>query len=123
MSDKPDPRTGAIKVEVDGKSWTLLCDFNALCDFTDATGEDALGFIASMEDGRDPDVRKVRHMIHCMLIQTHADATLKDAGRILSVAPAAMMQAIDAATPEVDEDDASGAVEDAALGEVQAVQS
>jgi hypothetical protein len=96
-----DPRTGAISIAVDGKSWTMLCDFNALCDFAVATGEDALAFIQSLEGSKsEPDILKVRQLIHCMLLQTHDDATLKDAGRVLTVAPLAMMDAIVAGTPD-----------------------
>lgn len=100
-----DPRTGAISVSVDGKDWTLLMDFNAMCDFKEATGLDALAFLDTFGGEEEPDMLIVRRLIHCALIQTHPDVDLKIAGRILTVAPTAMMSAAQAALPEPEADD------------------
>jgi hypothetical protein len=127
-------QTGAINVTVDGTDWTLLCDFNAMIDFQELTGRDATEFLESLEKG-DEEKRSgmatvmplMRQFIWTCLVQNHPDATLKDAGRILSVAPNALMNAVGAAFPDAEVDPISeSADQDAkigdALGEGRAAQ-
>lgn len=118
MAAATDSRTGKVTVKVDGKDWSLLCDFNALCIYTDATGEDGLDAIEQLQAGTMKDPRKIRLFVHCALIQCHPEATLQDAGRILTVAPDALGHSVDAAFP-VPEDEAE---EPSEPGEATAAQ-
>lgn len=120
MSRPVDPRSGAVQVTVDGKDWTLLMDFNALCDLTQAAGEDGIELMTKVEKGEVKDPAVLRLIVHCALIQTHETATLRDAGRILSVDPEALFRASAAAFPAEDADDAGA--EDVAPGEAEAAQ-
>jgi hypothetical protein len=105
MGESVDPRTGAFKVTVDGRELTLLCDFNTMCDFQEASGQDAMSFINDLNSDKEPDLFKARLLIHCMLLQTHEDATLRDAGRVLTVAPLAMIDAVGAGMPDIEDDE------------------
>ncbi|MGJ8561685.1 MAG: hypothetical protein ACSHX3_15755 [Litorimonas sp.] len=127
-------KTGAINVTVDGANWTLLCDFNAMIDFQEETGQDATEFLEKLEQRGAEDAPSMatlmplmRKFIWACLVQSHPDATLRDAGRIISVAPNALMNAVGAAFPDSEDNsksegaDQDGSTEDA-LGEGEAAQ-
>ncbi|MBU2936982.1 MULTISPECIES: hypothetical protein [Pacificibacter] len=127
-------KTGAINVTVDGTNWTLLCDFNAMIDFQEETGQDATEFLEKLEQRGAKDAPSMatlmplmRKFIWACLVQSHPDATLRDAGRIISVAPNALMNAVGAAFPDSEDTSKSeGADQDGstgdALGEGEAAQ-
>lgn len=110
---------GEITVSVEGKAWILVCDFNALADYEDRTGEKAFDLIAEMEQ-ENPSVSKMRQLMLSCLLDRHPDATLRDAGRVMSVDDAALGRAFDAAFPEPEQQGAESGEE--APGEATAAQ-
>lgn len=74
---------GEATTKVGDKSYTLRMDFNAMCEFEDATGRDAMGAFADMESG-NASVKDIRAIVWAALREHHPEATLTDAGAILS---------------------------------------
>lgn len=74
---------GEVSVVVDGKSYTLRLDMNALVEFEEMTGKSALDMqtLASSEGVKIADLRAV---IHAALKRHHPDAPAAVAGDILS---------------------------------------
>jgi hypothetical protein len=98
---------GEATVDVDGRRWTLRCDFNAMCEFEDATGKDALTVFGEFETGK-VGVKDMRAMMWAFLQHHHPDATLQDAGDLLSANVNAMMEVIKSASPTADEAEGLG---------------
>lgn len=102
------------KVKAAGQDWTLLMDMNALADFEDEFQESAFAVIASLDDpnGNALPFLKLRRLMHVALRQNHPDATISDAGRVLSENPEVVGELIAEAMPEQDAegegDDAPG---------------
>lgn len=89
---------GEVTTKVDGESYTLRCDFNAMCHFEDETGKDALAeFEAYEKDGMS--VRDMRTMMWAFLQHHHPDADMQLAGSILSADIEALQRVIAAASP------------------------
>jgi len=95
---------GEVPVRVGDKVWVLVVDFNMLCTFEEATGMIATKFISQVESGEDVSFRALRHFIHAMMIARQPDATLEDAGDLLSTDPDALNRALSAAFPSADQD-------------------
>lgn len=97
----------------DGRRWRLHMDFNAICHFEDATGESFFGFAASLDGaavaGR-PVAGLLRHMVHAALLGSQPDATLQDAGALLTEDQNLPARLLTAAFPPAEEagDRASG---------------
>ncbi|MBR9893331.1 hypothetical protein GYB14_16655 [bacterium] len=90
---------GEADVTVDGKSYKLRFDFNTMCWFTDRTGKDAIKAMAGAESG-DLDLRDMRVLMQCCLLHHSPDATLQEAGNVLSQDFGALLRVIQAAMPE-----------------------
>lgn len=84
----------------DEQKWTLRFDFNAMCDFEEHTGKNSLEFIAQFDEGVQLSARDLRTLFWCALIQEHPTATEKDAGRLMSQNPAALVNGLSAAMPD-----------------------
>ncbi|MCJ8139354.1 GTA-gp10 family protein [Falsirhodobacter halotolerans] len=74
---------GQVPVTHDGKTYTMALDFNALCDFEDQTGKNALQALDGMESG-EVSARDMRALMWAGLKQFHPDMTLPLAGHILA---------------------------------------
>jgi hypothetical protein len=93
---------GEASAEVDGKVWTARLDFNALCEYEDATGRDAMADFQSFETGKvRPKV--MRDIVHALLAHHHPGVTLQEAGVVMSKAPEILERTFTAAMPEADE--------------------
>lgn len=90
---------GEATAKAGGKTYTLRCDFNALCFFEEATGKEPLEVLENFEKGK-VSVLNMRHLVHAFLQEHHEDATLKEAGIIISDDPAALERVVNNATPE-----------------------
>lgn len=90
---------GEIALSCDGKSYTMVLDFNALCDFEAETGKNALTALEGMERGT-VEARDMRALLWAGLRQHHPEITLQDAGRILSENVDAIQRAAMAASPD-----------------------
>ncbi|WIY25118.1 GTA-gp10 family protein [Parasedimentitalea psychrophila] len=89
---------GEVTITIDGKIWTLVCDFNAMAEFEAATGKDAMDAFEKAEEG-GVSIANLRHMVHAFLKQHHPDATLQDAGNVMSEDIAIVANVLAAASP------------------------
>lgn len=94
---------GDASFEADGQTYTLRLDFNAMCELEDATGENAMTIIEQYEKG-EISARSLRALFWAMMREHHPEATLKDAGRLLSQAPDAIGSALAAAAPDAEKE-------------------
>ena len=101
---------GEATVEADGRLWTLRCDFNAMCEFEDATGKDALTVFGEFETGK-VGVKDMRAMMWAFMQCHHPEATMQDAGNLLSANVDAMMNVIKSASPTAKEAEGLGNAE------------
>jgi len=87
-----EEQTGAVTIQVEGKPYTLVPDFNALCELQTITGKHPIDVmtLATAEFDRDgvtitrpADLTMARACIWAYLQDRHADEikTLRDAGR------------------------------------------
>jgi len=89
---------GEVTARATGKTYTLRCDFNAMCDFEEATGKQAMATIEAFER-EGVSTADMRAMMWAFMRRHHPDATLQDAGDLLSENVGALMQVIVAAMP------------------------
>lgn len=89
---------GEASAQVDGKVWTLRCDFNAMAEFEGATGQDAMTAFEAAEDG-EVSVVDLRHLVRACLLRHHPEATLRDAGDVLSQDMGVVQRLIAASMP------------------------
>lgn len=87
---------GEVIFEHDGASYTLVLDFNALADFEDATGQNAMKALA----GGDLTISQMRALFHAGLKDRHPDVSLKDAGAMLQANLPSLGEALKAAFPD-----------------------
>lgn len=88
---------GEVSLEHDGKSYTMVLDFNALADFEGETGKSAMAVLS------DPDrmtVTEMRALFWAGLRQRQTAITLAEAGRILTANLDKLGDAMKAAFPE-----------------------
>lgn len=92
---------GEVSLTHDGQNYTMVLDFNALCDFEGETGKNALIALDGMESG-NISATDLRVLMWAGLRQRHPDITLPMAGSILSQNADAIQRAAAAAQPEAD---------------------
>lgn len=92
---------GEVGLTYDGQCYTVVLDFNALCDFEGETGKNALTALDGIETG-EVSASDLRALMWAGLRQRHPDMTLQLAGSILSSDVGAIQRAAAAATPETD---------------------
>ncbi len=96
-------------VAKDGKTYTLRLDFNALCDFGEKTGKNALECFANNDPAappKMPDPSDMRALFWAALQEHHPEVSLRAAGALFD--QGAMTRAMAAMSPE------GGAAADAA---------
>ncbi|GAD55492.1 GTA-gp10 family protein [Limimaricola cinnabarinus] len=89
---------GEATTEVDGKSFTLRCDFNAMAHFEDETGMSALEAFEAFEAG-GLRAKTMIAMVWAFLQHHHPDADMKLAGMVLSEDVGALQRVVAAASP------------------------
>ncbi|WP_417257353.1 GTA-gp10 family protein [Celeribacter sp.] len=87
---------GEISLKYEGEDYTMVLDFNALCDFEGETGKNALTALDGMESG-NVSASDLRALMWAGLRQNHPDMTLALAGSILSENADAIQRASEAA--------------------------
>lgn len=92
---------GEISVEHDGTTYTARFDFNAMCDFEDMAGRNAMEAIAEFEEGTIG-FNEMRSLMLAALKQEHAEADARLAGAILSADMDVLARLIHAAFPTAD---------------------
>lgn len=93
---------GEATATVDGVTYTLRCDFNAMCAFEEATGQDAMTAFAGFEQGAASTLT-MRAMMLAFLGKYHPDATKEIAGEILSDDLDVLTRVMTAAMPDAAE--------------------
>jgi hypothetical protein len=89
---------GETTAQIDGQTWTLRCDFNAMAAFEEATGKDAMTAFEAAEQG-NVSVLDLRQLVRACLLRHHPDATLCDAGDVLSHDLGVVQRLIEGAMP------------------------
>lgn len=89
---------GEVTTEVEGVTYTLRMDINAMCEFEEATGVEALVAFADAEGGKAT-IPMLRHMVHASLKRYHSDAGIEVAGDIISEDPGAIQRLMAAVAP------------------------
>lgn len=90
---------GEISATLDGQSYTLRMDFNALCAFEEETGQTAMGALRAFEDG-DISFGAMRSLTRVCLTRHHPDTSPDLAGDLLSEDPDLLSRLVAAAFPE-----------------------
>lgn len=90
---------GEVSLQHEGKTYEMVLDFNALCDFEGETGKNALTALQGFESG-EINASDMRALMWAGLRQKHPDMTLTLAGDILGSNVGAIEQAAAAAAPE-----------------------
>tara|TARA_R110000824_G_scaffold111574_2_gene260198 strand:- start:25 stop:372 length:348 start_codon:yes stop_codon:yes gene_type:complete len=93
---------GEISVEYAGEKYTLRCDFNAMCEFEDQTGENALAVFEQFDKGQIS-FRNMRYLMLAFMRWHHPDATLEQAGNLLADDIDNLSKVIIASRPSADE--------------------
>lgn len=75
---------GAVTVALDGVTYTLRIDMNALCVIEDAKGGSAFEFLERLSGGKRPSAADMRLLVLACLQDAHPEADARLAGRILS---------------------------------------
>lgn len=98
---------GEATATVDGRSYTLVLDYNAISGFEEATDQSWMLFAGRFESGTAR-VGDMRHLAHQALLRHHPDATLQLAGDVMSEDMDALTNCIAAAFPPAPEGEAEG---------------
>lgn len=94
---------GEVKAQGAGKPYTLRIDMNAMAHFEGETGKNAIETMQKAEGGA-ASIKDLRQIIHSALQRHHPDATISDAGDILSEDMDVLKSLFDAARPKPAED-------------------
>lgn len=89
---------GEVSLPYEGKDYTMVMDFNALCDFEDKAGKPVGDVLEALQTGKIV-ARDMRALIWAGLKQRHPDMTLELAGQILSSNPAILDEGLVTAFP------------------------
>ena len=93
---------GEVALTHDGKSYTMVMDFNALAEFEEASGvENAIVFLENLTT---MNARHMRSLFWAGLRQRHPDMTTELAGQILSSNMDKLGDAVGAAFPDAEPD-------------------
>jgi hypothetical protein len=98
---------GEVEIESGGNKYKLRMDFNAMCEFEDVTGVNAMDAFADFEKGKIS-VKNMRAMMYAFLKRHQPDITLDQAGEILSENMGALEAVVSAAMPSAKEAEGLG---------------
>lgn len=88
---------GEVALQHEGKTYTMVLDFNALAEFEDATGRNAAEVLASPET---MGISLARSLFWAGLQRHHPGLTLTEAGDIMQGNMDKLPAAVQAGTPE-----------------------
>ena len=86
---------GEVALKYEGKSYTLLLDFNALAEFEDAAA--VPNALETLNQGMGAKLTRI--LFWCGLKGNHPDITLEEAGRILTDNADKLAEALSASFP------------------------
>lgn len=98
---------GEVDIKAADVAYKLRMDFNAMCEFEDVTGKNALDAFADFEAGKIS-VKNLRAMMYAFLKHHQPEITLEKAGDILSENMDAMQEVVAASMPSAREADGLG---------------
>ena len=98
---------GEVEIDSGGNKYTLRMDFNAMCEFEDVAGVNAMDAFADFEKGKIS-VKNMRAMMYAFLRRHHPDVTLEQAGEILSENIGALESVVSASMPTSEEAEGLG---------------
>lgn len=90
---------GEVSVPFNGKSLTLVMDYNAMADFEDLTGKNSITTFEKAETG-EASISDMRAILFCAMRRHHPESTLEDAGDLLSEDITALGRLMQACAPE-----------------------
>lgn len=93
---------GEATVKLDGKTYTLRCDFNAMAAFEEETGKASMEVFEEFESGKIS-VKDMLAMMLAFMLHHHPDSTSSDAGDLLSEDIDALKRVVQAASPTAKE--------------------
>lgn len=73
-----------VILELDGRKWQLVIDFNMLCDLKQMTGINALSTDPQTNIFMHPDPIAVRTLLYLALREQGADYTLEQTGKLIN---------------------------------------
>lgn len=96
---------GEVTAEAMGASYRLVLDFNALCEFEDATGLDPGDTIDALAKGEKVKAKltTIRQLIRAALLRHHPETTVRDAGDLITADPSVLRRCLQAAMARGDE--------------------
>lgn len=89
---------GEVTLTHEGQDYTMVLDFNALCEYEGATGDSWNSFFDRLDNGTIR-ATELRAMVWAGLMAHHPDITLSQAGAVLSSNSDAVIRAAAAALP------------------------
>lgn len=96
---------GEVTAEATGVTYRLALDFNALCEFEDATGLDPGDTIDVLaKDGKiKGKLGTIRQLIRAAMLRHHPEATVRDAGDLITADPTVLRRCLQAAMARSDQ--------------------
>lgn len=77
-----NPRRGEVDVELDGRTYTLAFDFNAIAEIEGAFGDRPINDII-FPDGKGVSARGLRESVRIGMQKKHRKPTVQEAGRMI----------------------------------------
>lgn len=100
---------GEVEVVLDGTTYRLVMDFNALAEFEEIEGVNAFEFFEKFENANfKPSFGTLRRLVHVTLRRNHPDASLETAGDIFAADRGALERLIRATFPDAAKAGTSG---------------
>ena len=93
---------GEVAAQMSGETYTLRLDMNTLAEIEDATDKHALDLLSEIEKGRAR-VKDLRALAHAAMLHHHPDASVQDAGVLLSENDGVLLKLLVAAMPTAEE--------------------
>lgn len=98
-ADLPRAMVAEETVTVGDQEYTIRADMNALAEFEEKTGRNAMEALQEFQDD-EISVVSLRNLVWCLLQRHHPNATLAEAGDVLSHDMAALGRVFEKAFPE-----------------------
>jgi len=98
---------GEVAFSYEGSEYTLVLDWNAICDFGAAMNCDGFARLKTFGT-KEPSDQEYRALMWAVLQENHPEITLRDAGRMVIPGMSALGEALAAAFPSA-EGNAAGA--------------
>lgn len=99
LGQKANPFKGEIAVQVEGRTVVLVLNFNVMASFEASTGINALRMINGADDGKTGAL-ELRDLVHHCMLPRQPQATVEEAGDVLSADSGVIIRLVAASTPK-----------------------